>query len=56
MNPKSRPALYLPEPFLDHAGGLAETPAGRRSYLDYPAWLAEDESARRQQRFDAGQN
>src|SRR5690606_23688196 len=28
-----------------------DTPAGRRKYLDYLAWLAEDEPARKKQRF-----
>jgi transposase len=36
---------------LDHAGGLKDTPAGRAKYLDYLAWLAEDEPARKEQRF-----
>ena len=36
---------------LDHAGGLKDTPAGRATYLDYLAWLAEDEPARKEQRF-----
>lgn len=38
---------------MEHAGELADKPAGRRKYLDYLAWLAEDEPARKQQRFDA---
>lgn len=50
--PKSRPAWYHPHPFLAHAGALADTPAGRRQYLEYLAWLAEDEPARKQQRFE----
>ena len=36
---------------MDHAGTLADTPAGRRKYLDYLTWLSEDEPARKQQRF-----
>ena len=51
MDPKSRPGWYQPQPALDHAGELADTPAGRRNYLAYLAWLAEDEPARKQQRF-----
>lgn len=51
--PRSRPAWYQPQPFLEHAGALADTPAGRRKYQEYLAWLAEDEPARQQQRFDA---
>ncbi len=53
MDPKSRPSWYHPQPALDHAGELADTSAGRRRYLDYLAWLAEDEPARKAQRFAA---
>jgi hypothetical protein len=51
MEPKRRPAWHDPQPALAHAGGLADTPAGRRKYLEYLAWLSEDESARKEQRF-----
>jgi putative transposase len=51
MEPKSRPTWYHPQPALEHAGKLADTPAGRSKYLAYLAWLAEDEPARKQQRF-----
>jgi hypothetical protein len=51
MAPKQRPAWYAPQPALEHAGGLPDTPAGRRKYLEYLAWLAEDEPARKKQRF-----
>lgn len=47
------PAWYLPLPALQHAGGLRLTPIGVRKYHEYLAWLAEDEPARKQQRFDA---
>ncbi len=53
LNPKARPRWYQPKPALDHAGNLADTPAGRRKYLDYLAWLSGDESARKEQRFAA---
>lgn len=49
--PRQRPAWYQPQVALDHAGGLADTPAGRRRYLDYLTWLMEDEPARKAQRF-----
>jgi len=52
LDPKSRPDWYHPLPALDHAGELADTAAGRRKYLEYLAWLAEDEPTRKQQRFD----
>jgi putative transposase len=38
--PKARPAFLRPETALAEAGGLADTPAGRRSYADYLAWQA----------------
>lgn len=51
LNPKDRPEWFAPQPALEHAGALADTPAGRRKYLHYLAWLAEDEPARKQLRF-----
>lgn len=51
MEPKGRAAWYDPSPALEHAGGLPDTAAGRRKYLAYLAWLAEDEPARKTQRF-----
>lgn len=53
MEPKRRPVWYRPQAFLDHAGELADTAAGRCKYLDYLAWLAEDEPARKEQRFES---
>ena len=53
MEPGSRPDWYQPQPALDHAGELADTPPGRAKYLAYLAWLAEDEPARKAQRFEA---
>lgn len=51
VSPKLRPAWYDPTAALDHAGGLRDTPAGRKKYLEYLAWLAEDEPARKAQKF-----
>lgn len=51
MEPKHRAGWYDPRPALAHAGGLPDTPAGRRKYLEYLVWLAEDEPARKKQRF-----
>ena len=51
MDPRSRPSWYQPQPALEHAGGLADTAAGREKYLDYLGWLAENEPARKKQRF-----
>jgi len=50
--PKSRPPWYRPQAALEHAGALADTPAGRRKYADYLRWLADDEPARKALRFD----
>jgi len=52
LEPKRRPAWYDPFPALSHAGELSDTPAGRKKYLKYLDWLAEDEPARKQQRFE----
>ena len=51
MQPRLRPVWYDPSGALEHAGGLNDTPAGRRKYGDYLAWLAEDEPAQKAQRF-----
>jgi len=53
LEPKRRPVWYHPKPFLDHAGQLADTAAGRRKYLDYLAWLSTDEPTRKQQQFES---
>ncbi|PAW67503.1 MAG: hypothetical protein B9S34_05340 [Opitutia bacterium Tous-C1TDCM] len=53
FEPKERPDWYRPQAALAHAGGLADTAAGRRSYLAYLQWLAEDEPARKEQQFGA---
>jgi len=52
FEPKRRPAWYDPLPALGHAGELTDTTAGRKKYLEYLEWLAEDEPARQQQRFE----
>ncbi|QYM77750.1 transposase [Horticoccus luteus] len=51
MNSKKRPDWYDPQPALTHAGSLADTAAGRKKYLGYLNWLAEDEPAQKEQRF-----
>ena len=51
MEPKLRPAWFDPTEALTQAGDLADTAAGRRNYLEYLAWLAEDEPARKKQGF-----
>jgi len=52
MDPTRRRPWFDPQAALEHAGGLGDTPAGRRKYLEYLGWLAEDEPARKAQRFD----
>ena len=52
LQPKLRPTWFCPQAALEHAGGLADTPAGRRNYAEYLAWLAEDEPARKALRFE----
>jgi putative transposase len=50
--PKSRPGWYDPGPTFEHAGNLADTTAGRRKYLEYLEWLAEDDTAMNMLRFE----
>jgi len=50
--PKTRPAWFDPTPALRHAGGLKDTPSGRKKYCEYLAWLAEDDPARKQLKYD----
>jgi len=47
------PAWYDGQPALSHAGDLSPTAAGRQRYLAYLGWLAEDEPARKAQRFES---
>ncbi len=47
------PAWYDPQPALTHAGELRWTKAGAEKYLEYLGWLAENEPARKRQRFEA---
>ena len=49
---RRRPAWFDPSPALDHAGGLKDSSTGRRQYLAYLGWLAEDEPARKALKFD----
>ena len=51
FKPSDRPEWYDPEPSLSAAGGLRDSKAGRSKYVDYLAWLVEDEPARKKQRF-----
>ena len=51
MNPAQRPAWFDPSAALAHADNLADTRAGRRQYLEYLAWLTEDEPAKKELHF-----
>jgi putative transposase len=46
------PKWYDPRPALLHAGDLALTSAGSGKYLEYLAWLAENEPEMKRQQFD----
>ncbi len=48
---RKRPAWLSVEAALAHAGGLADTPAGRKRYLAYLGWLQEDDAAKQQLAF-----
>ncbi|MGH8018219.1 MAG: transposase [Opitutaceae bacterium] len=52
IHPKKRPAWHDPFAALEHAGGLKDTGAGRRKYIEYLAWLAENEPARKEMQFE----
>ena len=52
MAPKKRPGWLRVETFLQAAGDLADTAAGRRKYAQYLAWLAENEPAQKQLKFE----
>ena len=52
LQPRQRPPWYAVEGFLAEAGGLPDTPAGRKKYLEYLAWVDEDEPARKAMQFD----
>jgi len=53
MAPKQRPKGLRVETFLQAAGELADTAAGRRKYASYLAWLAENEPAQKQLNFES---
>jgi REP element-mobilizing transposase RayT len=53
MAPKKRPRGLRVETFLQVAGDLADTAAGRRKYTKYLAWLSENEPAQKQLKFES---
>ncbi len=40
-------------PCLYHAGDLVDTPTGRKTYLEYLAWLSASDRAKKEQSFDS---
>ena len=51
LDPERRPPWFSPEAALSHAGDLADTPQGRKRYLDYLACLQEDAPEQRRLEF-----
>ncbi len=47
-----RPRWFSPEAALAHAGGLRDTPADRKRYVDYLGWLQEDVAGQKALDFD----
>lgn len=50
-HPKSRPEFLDPTGALWHAGKLADTASGRRSYASYLQWLSSDAGAQKDMEF-----
>jgi hypothetical protein len=50
-NKRSRPSFLDCTGALAAAGGLADTPQGRRQYAKYLKWLAEDDAVRKEMAF-----
>lgn len=48
---RDRPKWLVPDTVLVESGGLADTPAGWRKYLDYLGFLAEEDAKLKQERF-----
>lgn len=51
-NKRKRPAFMDCTGALEAAGGLADTPAGRKQYLNYLKWLVMDDAAQKDMAFD----
>lgn len=51
-NPRKRPCFLSLAESLIHAGNLDDTPAGRRKYQDYLAWVSTDDAVRKELAFD----
>ncbi len=51
-NPRARRGWFSAGACLAHAGGLKDTPADRRRYLEYLGWLQEDDVGQKALRFE----
>ena len=50
--PRRRRSFEFPKVSLEHAGGLSDSPAGRRKYREYLAWLSETDAERKRLGFE----
>ena len=53
LEPKKRPLCLQVDAFLNAAGELKDTAVGRRKYTEYLGWLAENEPAQKQLKFES---
>jgi len=51
-NKRKRPSFLDCTGALEAAGGLADTPQGRKQYANYLKWLVEDDAARKEMAFE----
>jgi REP element-mobilizing transposase RayT len=51
-NPRKRPEFMDLSAALEHAGGLRDTPGGRKKYCEYLEWLSTDEPAQKEMAFE----
>jgi REP element-mobilizing transposase RayT len=56
VSPRARPPWLSVESALTDAGGLADTPGGRRAYIQYLGWLHEDDDGKRALEFERMSN
>lgn len=52
MEPRQRKAWFSPDVCLTHAGGLKDTAADRRRYVEYLGWLQADDDGQKALRFE----
>jgi REP element-mobilizing transposase RayT len=52
MTCRPRPPWLSVAAALEHAGGLDDSPKGRKSYLHYLGWLQEDDAGKRELEFE----